>query len=150
MKTCPIPTSYFVGTGGCGGEFFPSYYMKQDLDTCRRSRCPRRGLQKAPASLGHTVPFQKPENLQLSLCATLLYLHWLLGLHFLGCQSQFPKLGSQEIQPGLPAAFFHSSLHFHLLLELNRIFTLAPTPAAAEKPYWNYSSSKRQAGLKGS
>lgn len=29
-----------------GGEVFLSCYMKQDLDTCKRSRCPRRGVSK--------------------------------------------------------------------------------------------------------
>lgn len=45
----------------------------------------------APVFLGHTVPIHKPENLQLSLSAALLYLHWLLGLSFLGCQKLILK-----------------------------------------------------------
>lgn len=85
------PVVYFAGAGGCGGEVFLSHHMRQDLDTYRRSRCPRRGLQMAPASLVDTVSFYKPQNLQPSLSAALLYLHWLLGLGFLGCQKLIPK-----------------------------------------------------------
>lgn len=46
----------------------------------------------APASLGHTVPFYKSEDLQLSLSAALLYMHWLLGLDFF----EMPKANSQN------------------------------------------------------
>lgn len=50
----------------------------------------------AHACLGHPVPFYKPENLQLSLSAPLLYLHWLLGLDFMGCQKLIPKTSLTE------------------------------------------------------
>lgn len=106
-KICTLqPVVYFAGAGGCGGEAFLSCYMKQDLDTCRRSRCPRRGLQMAHASLGHPVPFYKPENLQLSLSAPLLYLHWLLGLDFMGCQKRIPKTSLTEDTARTACCFF--------------------------------------------
>lgn len=41
----------------------------------------------APASLGHTVPFHKPENLQLSLSDALLYMHGFPGLGFWDAKS---------------------------------------------------------------
>lgn len=108
-----------------------------------------------PASPGHTLPFCKPEGLQLGLSPPPLQKHtvsaggfWDWILH--DAQSQFLKLASQGdmARPACCLLPLPSPPPFPLLLELNRIFTLAPTPAAAEKSYWNHSSSKRQAGLK--
>lgn len=104
----------------------------------------------ASASLGHSVPFHKPENLQLSLSDALLYLHWLPGLGFLGCQKLIPKTRLTGDTARTACCLLPLLPPLPFAAELNRIFTLAPTPAAAEKPYWKHSSSKRQAGLKGS
>lgn len=70
-----------------------------------------------PVSPGQTLPFCEPVGLQLSLCPPPLQKRTLSACGFWGqilrdAQSSFLQLALQEIQPGLPAAFFHSSLHF--------------------------------------
>lgn len=77
---------------------------------------------------------------------------WFLGPDFTWCTRLIPttSLAGDPARAACCLLPLLPPLHFPLLLELNRIFPLAPTPAAAEKSYWNHFSSKRQAGIKGS
>lgn len=51
----------------------------------------REGSPNGTCLPGTYSAFYKSENLQLSLSAALLYLHWLLGPDFMGCQKLIPK-----------------------------------------------------------
>lgn len=96
-KICTTPTSrLFCWCWWMWGWSFSFLLHEAGPGHLQKVKVSKEGSPNGTCLPGHPVPFYKPENLQLSLSAPLLYLHWLLGLDFTGCQKLIPKTSLTE------------------------------------------------------